>query len=279
MSITPPPTPIPSRDDPNNFDPRVVAILTWLATFVPEANTTEEQMNEYAATAQAAAASAVASPNTQATSTTSLAIATGSKNPTIQSGKSFSPSMWVAITSTADGTNWMAGPVTSYSGTSLVVDVQRTGGSGTFTSWTVVGIQPMISDATPRALAAGSTVKDTGGTDRLIGFRGILKKTINSAYTVTPDDVGYILEIVSGGSITFPKNSTQVGAAQFSPHNSSIVIQNTLATTVTLTQASGCSLVNVADGTTGNKTLKAKGRVFADLGLNVADTWYIGGSI
>jgi len=133
-----------------------------------------------------------------------------------------------------------------------------------------------------------SAIKDNGtgptgslsaAADRRIGYRGMPKKTVSTAYTVTPDDVGYILEVVAGGSIIFPRNSTLVGSAQFSAHDSTIVVQNTTTGTITLTQATSSTLVNVADSTTGNKTLKARGRAIADLGLNVADTWYIGGAI
>jgi hypothetical protein len=72
-----------------------------------------------------------------ATSTTSLAIATGSKTFTTQSGKDFIVGSWVLASSDADPTNYMLGQVTSYTTTSLVVLVTHIGGSGTFADWTI----------------------------------------------------------------------------------------------------------------------------------------------
>jgi hypothetical protein len=72
-----------------------------------------------------------------ATSTTSLAIGTGSKTFTTQSGKDFGVGSWVFASSNADPTNFMLGQVTSYSATSLVVNVTTIGGTGTKADWTI----------------------------------------------------------------------------------------------------------------------------------------------
>jgi len=73
----------------------------------------------------------------KATSTSSIAIATGSKTFTIQSGKQFAAGQFVLISSDANSANYMHGQVTSYSSTTLVVNVLDIGGSGTFTDWTI----------------------------------------------------------------------------------------------------------------------------------------------
>ena len=74
----------------------------------------------------------------QATSSTSLAIGTGSKAFTCtESTRSYSAGQSVIIWSTADATNYMAGTVSSYSDPTLTVDVTTTGGSGTFTDWEI----------------------------------------------------------------------------------------------------------------------------------------------
>lgn len=70
------------------------------------------------------------------TSTTSLAIATGSKAFVTQSGYAYQPGNYIRASSAADGTNFMEGTITSYVGTSLVVNVTKVGGSGTKTDWT-----------------------------------------------------------------------------------------------------------------------------------------------
>lgn len=71
------------------------------------------------------------------TSTTSLAISIASKTFVTQSGKDVGVGSWVIATSDSGATNYMLGQVTSYSGTSLVVNVTATGGSGTKTDWTI----------------------------------------------------------------------------------------------------------------------------------------------
>jgi hypothetical protein len=71
------------------------------------------------------------------TSTTSLAIATGSKTFVTQAGKQFAAGQFVLIVSDANSANWMHGQVTSYSTTSLVVNVITVGGSGTLADWTI----------------------------------------------------------------------------------------------------------------------------------------------
>ena len=73
----------------------------------------------------------------KATSTSSIAIGTGSKTFVTQAGKQFATGQFILITSDADPTNYMHGQVTSYSTTSLVVNVLDIGGSGTHTDWTI----------------------------------------------------------------------------------------------------------------------------------------------
>jgi hypothetical protein len=72
------------------------------------------------------------------TSVTSLTIGTGSKSLTCGTGKSYSVGQQMSISN--NGTNYMTGNVTSYNPTTgaLVVNVTAIGGSGTFSSWTVV---------------------------------------------------------------------------------------------------------------------------------------------
>lgn len=82
---------------------------------------------------------AIAGIGTQATSTTSVAIGTGSKTFTVQADKSFVEGMNVKIVYRSDTTKQMLGEVTSYnSGTGeLVVNVESILSSGTYASWAV----------------------------------------------------------------------------------------------------------------------------------------------
>lgn len=100
--------------------------------------------------AAASATSALNAPGTNATSTTSLAVGTGSKSLTIQTGKAYSVGQVVVIASTASPGNQMTGIITSYnSGTgALVVDVQQTLGSGTLAAWTI-SLGALVSSTLP----------------------------------------------------------------------------------------------------------------------------------
>jgi len=72
------------------------------------------------------------------TSTTSNSIGTGSKTFTVSSGKPYQAGTPLRIAdAAAPSTNFMDTVVTSYSGTSLVVNSIGYGGSGTKTSWTI----------------------------------------------------------------------------------------------------------------------------------------------
>ena len=72
------------------------------------------------------------------TSTTSNSIGTGSKTFTVSSGKPYQAGTPLRIAdAAAPATNFLDAVVTSYSGTTLVVEAVGYGGSGTKTSWTV----------------------------------------------------------------------------------------------------------------------------------------------
>jgi hypothetical protein len=69
------------------------------------------------------------------TSSTTATVANGTQTFTVASGLSYTPTQDVTIV--ANVSNHMHGTVTSYSGTTLVVDVSQHTGSGTFSSWTI----------------------------------------------------------------------------------------------------------------------------------------------
>lgn len=73
------------------------------------------------------------------TSTSSVAIGAGSKTLTVaDSGKPYTPGTPLRIAYSADPSNfYMDSIVTSYSGTTLVVDVKLTEGTGTYASWNI----------------------------------------------------------------------------------------------------------------------------------------------
>jgi hypothetical protein len=81
--------------------------------------------------------------STTDTSATSNVIGTGAKTFTVTSGKNFVGGMYLVIAdNAAPSTNSMYGQVTSYSGTSLVMNITAVLGSGTKTSWLVSQASP-----------------------------------------------------------------------------------------------------------------------------------------
>lgn len=72
------------------------------------------------------------------TSTTTNTIGTGSKSFTVASGLPISPGQTVTANAGTLGQGYMSGTVTSYSGTSLVMNATTVSGSGTYSGWDIV---------------------------------------------------------------------------------------------------------------------------------------------
>jgi hypothetical protein len=170
------------------------ATLAWMPTFVTEINALEANVNakesatnadaiataadaiatagdrvqtgldRTAAAASAASAAAIAGAFA-GTSTTSLAIGSGSKTFTTQSGEQYSTGIWMTAVSAADPANYMFGEVTSYSGTTLIIDVQVTGGSGTHADWNLSLAGPRGAPGAPGTLSGNAA----GGINELKG--------------------------------------------------------------------------------------------------------------
>jgi len=165
-AIPNPSLPLPDPGDKLTFSARKLEDLRWsrqdavpgiiAAATVSYNNAVESASSAVAATsngaaqvalattqannAEASAASALNAPGTNATSTTSTLVGTGSKTITIQTGKAYSVGQSVVIARTSDpaGTR-MGGVITAHnSGTgSITVLVSVAVGSGTFTDWTL----------------------------------------------------------------------------------------------------------------------------------------------
>lgn len=249
MAITPLPTPVPSRADPTNFAARADAFLGALPTFGDEANALAVEVNGYAvaadadATAAAASASAAATsasnaltsannaatsassalnaPGTNATSTTSLTVGTGSKSLTIQTGKAYTVGQFLILANTPTPSNYMQGQITAYdSGTgALTVDVTNTGGSGTFTDWTIALTAIVAAGVQVASFSAGTT-----------GF------TPSTATTGTVT-LGGTLNVANGGTgaTTATNARTNLSAAK-SGINSDITELTGLTTALTVEQ-------------------------------------------
>lgn len=101
--------------------------------------TTQAGIATTQATAAAVSAAAAASyaASYSGTSTTSLGIGTGAKTFTTQASKLWVSGQFLQIASNASALNYMHGTVTSYSGTSLVMNITDIGGSGTHADWNI----------------------------------------------------------------------------------------------------------------------------------------------
>lgn len=165
----------------------------------------EYSAKKHAQDAAASAASAVNSPGTQATSTSSVAIGTGSKSLTLaQTGKAFVVGQWVAWTDSANpSTNWMIGAITAYNaGTGdMTVNVSVSNGSGTVSSWVVVQASP-YSGLPDQTNAGGKTFSTNGSTGQWVEppstWANWTLLTTNGATLTIPDGVSKIRAYVLG---------------------------------------------------------------------------------
>lgn len=227
-----------------------------------------------------------------ANSTTSVAIGTGSKSFTIETGKSFSATMVVRMADAAAPTiNFMIGSVTSYNPTTgaLVVNVTSVTGSGTKADWdiTLSGDQGAAGDVTNTGSASDNELvrfhsnEDTiqGGTGITIddngmvsgAGRGIVQVT-GTTKTLALTDEGTRQECnnASAQTITIPTN-----ASVAFPVGAEIEIVQFGAGTVTITADTGVTLNGVS---TGSCDILAQYRG-AFLYKQASNVWIVMGSI
>ena len=143
------------------MQPAVSATLTRGGNFKKGSNPTEDPGETVSGSSGGAGYAA--------TSTTSLTIGTGSTTFTTQSGLAYTAGAIIQATDSANVANYMYGTVTSYSGTTLVVNVTAVGGSGTFATWNInlAGQQIVLPTVTPEQYGA----KGDGTTDDRTDFQ------------------------------------------------------------------------------------------------------------
>lgn len=140
------------------------------------------------------------------TSTTSRAMGTGSLTWTVaDSGLGYKPRDWVRIEVSSDGTKYMLGQVTSYSGVTLTVNITKVVGSGTYSGWNFnLSAEPGANGTNGAGFAAPVTLTD-GGTinvntdsgqrfhvegmagDRTFAFSGTPEDMARLFIRITPD--------------------------------------------------------------------------------------------
>jgi len=145
------------------------------------------------------AATALSAPGTNATSTTSLTIGTGSKSLTLaQTGKSFAVGQFVELVNAT--ANWMLGNITAFnSGTgAMTVDVTHIGGSGTFAAWTVTPAVPSQLPS-PSGNAGKAILANSAGNGYVFAAVDVMPYSARSSNTILAvADKGYLVDITSG---------------------------------------------------------------------------------
>lgn len=146
---------------------------TSASTATTQAGNASTSATAAASSATAAAGSATTAQGYAAalsdTSTTSLAIGTGAKTFTNSAGKAFTTGQFLQISSNANSANYMHGSVTSYSGTTLVMNITDTGGSGTHADWNIAiggtqGAAGSFSGLTTNGVAVATGATSIGST-------------------------------------------------------------------------------------------------------------------
>jgi hypothetical protein len=119
------------------------------------------------------------------TSTTSLLISVASKTFTTQAGKQFPVGQFIIASSAANTNNFMYGRVTSYSDTTLIMDVLVINGSGTFADWNITISGTRGPAGTNIAVKdEGTTLTSTVDSMNFVGL-GVTATQVANAVTVT----------------------------------------------------------------------------------------------
>ena len=125
-------------------------------------------------------------------------------------------------------------------------------------------VSPTDVDGTAAAakILADGTIHDSMGPLRRLGINAQ-----TGAYSVTTTDAGKLIRVSNTGNITIPTGLNPGDMVSIVSHH---------ASTNTIVQGSGLTLYNTADGTSGNRTLAARG--VCTILWSHTDTAYISGS-
>ena len=202
------------------------------------------------------ATGAIGSANSNGTSSTSLTIGTGSKTFTTQSGKAWVVGQFVvAADAAAPSTNWMVGQITAYSGTTLTIDVNQIGGSGTIANWSI-GLTGSTK-IPAQAGNAGKYLKTDGTTTSWADPLLSNSTTTSSATTVTLTSASTRLHNITmtalGQHVALPDATT------LSLDGTVFILRNAGTYPWGIRNNAGTLLIGVAGGGVAYVTLEANG--------------------
>jgi hypothetical protein len=185
------------------------------------------------------------------TSTSSITIGTGLKTWTVSSVGAFVPGMRIRAINTNSTTNWVEGPANVASGTTIIITVDKTAGSGTFTAWTFA--------ATGEIGAQGNTgAQGTAGASGVISVTAPITNTgTSSSAIIGLDQTGLSLvrsqisDFTSGTvavatSATSANTALTAGTASYSTTSGSATNASTALTAGTAYFASTASTATYA---------------------------------
>lgn len=189
------------------------------------------------------------------TSSTSNTLSTGSKTFTVQSGLSYTPTQDITIV--FDLSNHMHGQVTSYSGTTLVVNITDVTGSGTYTSWTINvggvigGTALQIANNLSDVASASASLANIGGVPT---NRAIVSGTgLSGGGDLTADRTLSVIYGTTSTSACVGNDSRLSNARTPTAHASTHAVGGSDQITITSAQISG-SLTQNTTGTAANVT-------------------------
>lgn len=206
------------------------------------------------------------------TSTTSIAIGTGSKAFTVNKVGALAVGTRVRVAYTTTPANYMEGYIATISSLTVTVTVDKVGGTGTFASWTF-SVAGDPGTATPTA-PSGTTSGTVTTSASVAGYMGMPQAaTTTGALALDASHAGKHVYSTATRTVTIPANSAvayEIGTTISFIAASGATVTIAITTDTLLLAGTG------AGGAGTSRTLAAHGMATA---VKVASTtWYISGN-